>query len=425
MYFILVESILNKYKEQPFVLAEEQKLCAALVADPEQSLPVQPLIFRINVLALQRDYNNIANVPGGIICSQKFLEVLNNAGANFSAMPALLRDQKTGQEVSSFYFGIIHRYQKIIDWEHSESWIDAESELGRHFMTKLVLTEDCEENALPLLRPEHTSLALVHDHLRTQIEQAKLIGIGFAPLDAIYSPHQGVRQLEIEHLLQKRPNHAKRWCELGDIRLSLYRFQEALVALDHALVLAPDLGKAWYLRGWALHHLGRQQEALEAYQKATEQKESLAWMRASMLLRQFGRAKEALVLIEKQRGGIWESGRPFWCELGETYAALGSDKEALVAFERALTLPGTGRDRAFCGKGTALFRLGRYEEALATYQAGLEAHSVDLEQQKRSLWRGQARVLRVLGRREEAAEAEQILQELEQEREFRMHIKPL
>ncbi len=426
MYFFLLEAILDQHREQPVVMAERQPLCATLVDHPEQFSSVQPLTFRVDPLVLQRDYIGVTNVPGGILCSQTFLTLLSDAKADFFAFPALLRDQDGNQEISSAYqFTVIRRYEGAIDWKRSESWIDAEAERNGHYMTKLVLAEEYERRNIPIFRLEHTLLTVVHEHLRTKLEQAKLVGLAFAPLHAVYSPYQGVRILELESLLRKRPNNAKRWSELGSLLVSVFRFQEALMALDRALAIDPTIGRAWYLRGLALSRLGRQQEALEAYQKATVLNESGAWIRLSELLRRLGRMEEAFSLNEHYRGSVWEKGRPFWCERGEIFLALGQEEEALAAFEQAILLPGTGKDAAFCGKGTALFRLGRYEEALDAYCAGLEASSLDIDSQKRGLWHGKATVLRALGRFEEAVAAEQQLRELEQEREFRMHAKPL
>ena len=426
MYFFLLEAILDQYKEQPVVMAEQQSLCAAFVDHPEQFSSGQPLTFRVDPLILQRDYIGVTNVHGGILCSQSFLALLSDANADFFAFPALLRDQGGNQALSSSYhFTVIRRYDGAIDWKRSESWVDAESERGGHYMTKLVLTEEYERRNIPLFRLEHTLLTVVHEHLRTKLEQAKLAGLAFAPLHAVYSPHQGVRIVELENLLRRRPNNAKRWSELGALLVSLFRFQEALVALDRALAIDSNIGRAWYLRGLALSRLGRQQEALEAYQKATVLNESGAWIRQSELLRRLGRMEEAFSLNEHYRGSVWEKGRPFWCERGEIFLALGQEKEALAAFEQAILLPGAGKDVAFYGKGTALFRLGRYEEALEAYRAGLESSSLDIDAQKRRLWHGKATALRALGRFEEAVVAEHQLRELEQEREFRMHVKPL
>lgn len=207
MYFLMIAAILHQYEEQPLATAEEQQRCMTLLAHPEDAHEVQPLTFRIDPLMGQRDYVPLDNIPGGILCSQRFLALLMSVKADCFVFPALLRDLGQEQErAASYHFVVPRRYDQTIDWERSESWVETESESGGHSLTKLVLTEECEAQQIPLFRPEHTLLTVVHDHLRTTVEQAKLVGVAFAPLTALYSPHQGVRLLELERLLRKRPH---------------------------------------------------------------------------------------------------------------------------------------------------------------------------------------------------------------------------
>ena len=130
MYFLLLAAIVDRHQEQPFVLAEDEPLCTMLVAHPDQSHPVENLMFHAASLVLQRDYVQVANVRNGMLCSQQFVDVLNDIKASFTAFPASLR----GQELSSpYFFGVVHQYDHVIDREHSESSVDAASEYGGHF----------------------------------------------------------------------------------------------------------------------------------------------------------------------------------------------------------------------------------------------------------------------------------------------------
>lgn len=420
MYYFFVEAIDDPHKEQPLTLADEQELCNALVRYPEQAPAPQSLTFHVDPRILQRDYTKIMGVSsGGFLCSQKFLMLLQEMQADIFTCPAVLKDLDGDQQLTSSHsFCVVPRYDHVIDWERSESWVET-NELGGHYMTKLVLTEACEQKGIPIFRAELAVKILVHERVRTRIEHEKLIGIAFAPLSAIYTPQFGVRVFELERLLQKNQNNAKQWAELGALWGGLMRFQEALDAVEQALTLDPDLGRAWYVQGIILHRLGRQQEALEAFQRAIELHELPAWSFVSKLLRQLGRADEALAFVEGYRRSSLETGSLFWRELGENYSTLGRDEEALTAFERAILL-GMQGEHASYGKGTILFRLGKYEEALEAYQAGLAPHFADHDPCERDLLRGEIQVLHMLGRDEEAAREEQKLQELEQKRAFRM-----
>ena len=48
----------------------------------------------------------------------------------------------------------------------------------------------------------------------------------------------------------------------------LGRKEEAIESYDKALEINPDLHKAWYLRGAALSHLDRKEEAFASCEKA-------------------------------------------------------------------------------------------------------------------------------------------------------------
>jgi tetratricopeptide (TPR) repeat protein len=423
MYFLLVDAIREAQKEQERAIALQNDVCNALISR-KNVVPLPPALnFRLDAALLPQDFIGIINVQGGFLCSQSFLEILGDAVDSYAAYPAQLIDERTGEAlplIQAYFFWAARPIAGAIDWERSAYWIDDQSEMGGQYLTTLRLVSDLEEATSPLLfRAEPTFFTFVHALLRKRIEASSLVGIAFAPLDAMYSPSIGVQRLAFEQIAQERPNDAQVWYEIGKCQALLHHLQESLDATNRALSLQSDMQAAQSLRGSILYELGHLEEASEAWHEVIEKDmHNALWLHYSKVLRNQGRYEESLTLIEQHRGQGWDQGRPFWCELGAALAALGRDEEALRAFDKATGVRGSRREEAYEGKGNILCRLGRYEEALAVYTEGLKG-----PQPTRALWRGKARVLRQLGRNEEAKEAEQKLRELEQMRTSRMQIK--
>jgi tetratricopeptide (TPR) repeat protein len=269
-----------------------------------------------------------------------------------------------------------------------------------------------------------TGKYLVHEKLRAVLEAAHLTGIAFAPLDSASMPYEGLKRVEFEGLLQKHPDDWERWCQLSSTFALAHRYEDALEPLNRALALKPDLEEAWRKRGRILFTLGHLQDALEALKRAIElEPQSRAWYEYSAVLRALGRQEEALAsaqhLVE-----LWGMVPLTWYELAAAYAASGHQDQALQAIEHCLGLGawggGTEQAKIATLKGELLVQLGRYEEALATYEMGLEWSSID-----NVLRVGKIKTLRLLGRNEEAEIAEAQLQRLEQRREENVKKRPM
>jgi len=421
MYFLFVDAIQEEQKEQKRAIALESEVCTALISEKNIVPFPSALNFRLDAALLLRDFIGIVNVQGGFLCSQSFLDILDGMTDAYVTHPAQLLDGRTGETLSppqAYFFWAARPITGAIDWERSEYWIDDQSEMGGQYLTTLRLIPEIEEASSLLFRAEPTFYTLAHSRLRQRIEASSLTGTAFAPLDAIFSPYIGIQRLAFEQMVQKHPNDAQVWYEIGKRQAMLHRLQEALDATNQAISLQPSLQSAWSLRGSILRDMGCLEEAAEAFRRTIEGDVHNLWLEYSKVLRNQGRHEESLALIEQHREQGWEKGRPFWCELGATLAALDRDEEALQAFDKATKVRGSRREEAYEGKGNILRRLGRYEEALAVYTEGLKG-----PQPTRALWQRKAQVLRLLGRNEEADEAGQKLRELEQIRAFRMQIK--
>lgn len=138
-----------------------------------------------------------------------------------------------------------------------------------------------------------------------------------------------------------------------------------------------------------------------------------AWLGRCQMLRKLGRYEEALALAE-QGVHMFPKAVVSWYELGVIQLDRGNLEAALDAFEQApLRGAGLHDEQAFEKKGEVLFRLGRYEEALALYD-----HALPFTPHNLTLLSGRLEALRALGHQVEAEQAEAELRQ-DKERENR------
>lgn len=201
---------------------------------------------------------------------------------------------------------------------------------------------------------------------------------------------------------------------LAYVALEQDRPEEAAALSREALRMRPGNAAWWYNLGVAHAHLGRQDEAEEAYRRALEldpgtssYRRAVAtsrWERAGVAARE-GRNEEALRLY---REGLEVDDRAAyaWHNLGAAQAAAGQRAEAVEAFRRALALdPGDRARRTALAQalGAVAFEAAvaeRHEEA-----ARIGREAVGLDDQVPELWYNLGVALARLGRPDEALEA--------------------
>jgi tetratricopeptide (TPR) repeat protein len=94
---------------------------------------------------------------------------------------------------------------------------------------------------------------------------------------------------------------AKEWCDKGDALAKSGREEEALQCFDKALAIDPKDAKAWALKGATLGMLSRHQEALQCLDKALEldPRDVDAWNYRGAALDMLDRHQEALQCFDK------------------------------------------------------------------------------------------------------------------------------
>jgi len=144
--------------------------------------------------------------------------------------------------------------------------------------------------------------------------------------------------------------------------------EPGLQAAQRAVTLIPQDGPAWYNLGVALEYLGRETEAIPAYQKAIE--------------------------IEPRS--------TYYNNLGDTFSALLDFEPAIEAYRQAIELD---RTYAWPYHGLAVIHSeqGEYESALNLYEQAIERHTRDVDQA--ASWDGLGDIHVELGRYDKAIEA--------------------
>lgn len=220
-------------------------------------------------------------------------------------------------------------------------------------------------------------------------------------------------------LLSLTPQDPEVQLRLASIALETRAFEEALRQLDRLSeqlaeparaenIEAGILASLEFHRGIALSGLGRTDEALEAFRRATDSDAQLveAWLEIGLALESKEDPVGALAAFTRVVE-LDESHPHGWFGVGVTAIQQGDEERALAAFERSLEL-----DPQFRAARENLIvmqlRLGRSMEALEGIDLLLA-----LDEHDPWLFRQRARALTELGRHEQAAEAEARAQRLE------------
>lgn len=154
-------------------------------------------------------------------------------------------------------------------------------------------------------------------------------------------------------------------------------------------------------RGIALLEQGKHAEALALFERATQLNPNsfTAWFNVGFSLDALGRYEQANAAYDRAIS-LNRNDAAAWNNKGKALYSLRRGSEALVAFEQALIL-NPRHARAWNGKGAVYYDLKRHDEEIAAYQQALA-----IDPNYATAWKNMAMTLRLLGRTQEAKEAE-------------------
>ncbi len=184
-----------------------------------------------------------------------------------------------------------------------------------------------------------------------QAEEAFLAAIKRCPHDpeskkryadfllAAGKPEAALAQLEAARRLAV--DDAQLRVQLAELALQMGRIDLAEPSVEEALVLQPQLPKAWHLRGKICWLTGRTNLAVEAYYRALKlhAEDPEIQFELAQMLRQRGESHKALVVLQHLMAGHLQGSEPIslLIEQGLVYAELGRFQEALTTLQTACT----------------------------------------------------------------------------------------
>ena len=168
---------------------------------------------------------------------------------------------------------------------------------------------------------------------------------------------------------------------------ALGRLKESVSCYAQALTIDPQMASAWFGKALAEEHIGRKQDAAASYMRfiavsPTEDVEQIAV--AQKRLKELGVHTESKAATVKPHDSV-ESDSTHdlssrnaadWINEGQKLSGLKRHEEALVAYDRALTLDPQNAS-AWKQRGVVLIAMRRSTEAIASFNRALEIQPQD------------------------------------------------
>jgi len=166
----------------------------------------------------------------------------------------------------------------------------------------------------------------------------------------------------------RRPvvNAAAALCTTGYAHLHAGRHAEARACARQALAIDEDCAAALNLEGLVCFHAGEFDHAVEWFARAVRQSPEAEYLKGlGAALQRLGRQDEALKAFDKAVQLAPENAE-LWRNLGNALLELDRREDAVLSFQHALKLDPQFWDAAYKA-GFLLRQLGRFEEALACF----------------------------------------------------------
>lgn len=177
---------------------------------------------------------------------------------------------------------------------------------------------------------------------------------------------KGEFKLELDYLqevINRYPNNSDLWNYKGVALSKLSRYDESISCFDIAIMLNPKSANLWMNKGDSLSKQGRIEESIKSFDNAlkldTNNSRALS-LKAKLLINQ-RKYEEALECLDKATQKTNE--KVLWNDKGVALAALGRYQEAIQSYENALKIdPNDGV--SLNNKGLSLYNLRKYQEAI-------------------------------------------------------------
>ncbi|OPX78551.1 MAG: lipoprotein NlpI [Methanosaeta sp. PtaB.Bin039] len=213
-----------------------------------------------------------------------------------------------------------------------------------------------------------------------------------------------------DEIIQSDPDSSVAWVGRAILLRELGKYDEAILSLDKAISADPRYLLAWEIKGSILcEDVGEYGQSLKVFELvlASDSNSTGALLLTASALHALGRDEEALAAYNRTLDRDPELSRA-WYGRGEALRALGREDQAIIAYDRAIELSTFGPDRySLIGKGLALQSLGRRKEAKEAFYEALRDYDrvVGRNPRNSQVLKAKGDALLGLGRPDEALKA--------------------
>ncbi|HEU4824266.1 MAG TPA: tetratricopeptide repeat protein [Nitrososphaeraceae archaeon] len=215
--------------------------------------------------------------------------------------------------------------------------------------------------------------------------------------NAYYNKREYAKAIEKYQLIISDPNYAFAFNNIGSALREIGKEEEAIQCYEKALEMIPNFAYAWNGKGLALDVLARYEEAIQCYEKALEIDPNYApaWNNKGLTFEHLGRYEESIKYFDKALK-IDPNNATAWNNKGYALDSLRKEEKAIKYFDKALEID-PNHAPAWNNKGYALLKLSRYEEAIQCHDKALE-----IDPNYAYAWKNKGNSLYLLGKYEEA-----------------------
>lgn len=319
----------------------------------------------LGVLEKRKKVGREEDIPCGGNEILLFATILQNQGQHDSALSILENYEEECQSILEYW---LMRGNSLLELERAEEAVecyekalqlDETSKIAGLNRAKALIEEDHDQEALQALRSQKGE-----DDYSTFL------------LTAIVLARSGRLGRAIQYFdraLQLDPGLEEVWNAKGEVLLLLQNYGNALPCFDKAIALRPDYEAAFNNKGVALARLGNHKDAILYFNRALRLREDYpeALNNKACCLLESGEKEEALKILA--RTAEISPSYLLWNNEGHLHLELGEFEEARNCFDRSIAeneeLP-----EAWYGKGFALERMGKDEEAIPCYKKAGSLH---------------------------------------------------
>ena len=201
-----------------------------------------------------------------------------------------------------------------------------------------------------------------------------------------------------DSLLKQDSNYFQAWTYRGYALAGLQQYEQMRQSCSTATIIEPKAVYAWNCQGEALHNLGRDREAIAAFDKAIaiDRSEPIFSIEKGKSLKALGNIEESITVIQqaietlepietaKGKESISNELAVAWTLLGNNYIHKGKEQTAVDSYDRALNYVPNYFPAQF-GKGIAFNMAQSYSQAQNQFRQILDNALLTPTQQAQTL----------------------------------------